>query len=139
MRALAVLLTLAAAAASSDFPQLTQGIQVIDRAIIRCSTPGEEHTLYIVLYNLDGAGSIEIFSGVRLLPGWHWESVCLWQPKNTEGEPVSFNGQSVLSVRQENASVIVTWIDDLDIPQGSASISLDYDPQYRDFEVSGNN
>jgi len=128
------ILILMGMAEASDFPVMADSVQIIDRAIVRCATPGEEHTLYIVLYNLEGSGTIEIFSGVRLLPGWHWESVCFWQPKNTEGDPVLFDRQSVLSVRQENASVIITWIDDLDIPQGSAAISLDYNLQYQGYE-----
>lgn len=120
--------------AASDFPSPGEGVQVIDRALVRCSLPGEEHTLYIMLYNQGNTGTIEILSGVRLQEGWHWESVCIWQPKDLNGDPVLFDPLSVLSTNLSNSSVIITWIDDLDIVEGSANIHLDYNVQWMGFE-----
>lgn len=128
------LFLLLGAAVSSDFPPVPDDFLIIDRALIRCSIPGEEHTLYIILHNREGTGSIEIFSGVRLQPGWEWESVCLWQPENPDGSPVVFQPFTILSVRQENSSVMISWIDGLD-PGDDAPASLVYDLRHQDFEV----
>ncbi len=111
----------------SFFPVEPPGAEVIDRAMARVALPGEEYTLYLMLYNLDGAGTIEIQSGVRLQDSWHWEQLFLWRPVDIEGDPVMFSPRSVLMVDTVESGFTVTWVDSPDIPEGSASILLEYD------------
>ncbi len=111
----------------SFFPIEPQGAEVIDRAMARVVLPGEEYTLYFILYNLDDGGTIEILSGVRLQDRWHWEQLFLWRPEDIHGEPVRFNPASVLMVETLDSGFTVTWVDNPDIPEGSASVRLVYD------------
>lgn len=111
----------------SCFPLEPQGAEVIDRAMARVALPGEEYTLYFMLYNLDNGGTIEIQSGVRLQDRWHWEQLFLWRPVDIEGDPVMFSPRSVLMVETGESGFAVTWVDSPDIPEGSASILLEYD------------
>lgn len=118
-----------------DFPDDPDNCQVIDRALFTGETPGEEHTVYITLYNTpDSTGTIELQTGTRLSEGWFWETVCIWNPKNFSGEPMFIKPGSVLSIQQVNASILITWIDRLYYAEGLAALYLDYNLESRGFE-----
>jgi len=129
-----VLTVLTAPASGTGFPPPPPGVHPIDRALVTCSIPGEDHTLYISLYNQGDSGTIEIQSGVRLQDGWYWESVCTWQPRDNNGNSVLFDHLSVLIVRVSNASVLVTWTDDPEELMTPANPTLDYNVQWRGHE-----
>lgn len=123
--------------AAFSFPPDPEGVNVIDRFLYRGSTPGEEHVIYITIYNTaDSAGTIELSSGIRLQDGWYWESVCVWNPMTYDDNTQFIKPGSVLSVRRYNSSLYITWIDSLllEYTEGMASLCLDYDLQSREFE-----
>ena len=118
-------------------PSDPEGICVIDRALYRGTTPGEEHIIYITLYNTaDSIGTVELQSGMRLQDGWYWETVCTWNPMTYNGNPQYIKPGSVLSVQRHDLSLYITWIDRpvFEYTEGLASLCLDYNLQSRDFE-----
>ena len=121
--------------AAFSMPSDPEGVSVIDRALYRGTTPGEEHVIYITLYNtVDSIGTVELQSGIRLQDGWYWETVCRWNPVTFSGVPAFISPGSVLSVHRVNSSLLVTWIDTLDCFEGTALLYLDYNLQSRGFE-----
>ena len=131
-----ILLT-AAVTLSGDFPPDPSDTVIIDRDLIRCETAGEEHTIYITLYNTaDSTGTIELQSGVRLQDGWSWETVCIWNPMNFNGKPIFVKPGSVLSVQRSDSSLYITWISGLELGyvEGLCSLYLNYNLQSRSYE-----
>lgn len=121
--------------AAFSMPPDPEGISVIDRALYRGTTPGEDHVLYITLFNTsDSIGTVELQSGIRLQDGWYWETVCIWNPMTYNGNPLCIEPGSVLSIQRHNSSLYLTWIDRLDYIEGMASLYLDYNLQSREFE-----
>ncbi len=90
----------------------------------------EEVVFYITLSNHEDRGTIRIHKYL----GRGWETVCTWNPRNFNSEFIVFDPITVLSVRESDGSLHVSWIDRLEYHEGLASIFLDYDYQLEEWE-----
>ena len=107
-------------ASYTGFPEDPPGADVIDRAFFRGVVDGEEYVVYLVMYDKDNRGTLDVVSGTLSSGSYLWETVFSWKPLDILSEPVRFDPRSVIDVQVSGSSLIITWLDRLSC-QGTSS------------------
>jgi hypothetical protein len=116
-------------ASYSRFPEDPPDVDVIDRAFFRGVVDGEEYVVYIIMYDQDNRGILDVVSGTLSSGSYLWETVFSWKPYDILSEPVRFDPRSVIHMQLSGSSLIITWLDRLSSAyvEGAASQYLEYD------------
>ncbi len=114
----------AASPADFGFPPAPQGVDVIDRGMVRLE---DGSILYAVLYSREGIESMDVLSG-RIDPdGTAWELVHTWEIR-FEGAPVQVFPDALVSIDEESdGSIWFTFIDEFMYYEGKVCLFLIYD------------
>lgn len=118
-------------ASYSRFPEDPPGVEVIDRAFFSGVGDGEEYVVYLIIYDQDNRGTLDVVSGTLSSGSYVWETVYSWMPLNCHSEPVRFEPLSVIDVQVSGSSLIIIWLDRLSSAyvEGIAAQYLEYDLQ----------
>ncbi len=118
-------------ASYSRFPEDPPGVDVIDRAFFREIVDGEEYVVYLIMYNQNDLGTLDVISGTLSSGSYLWETVFSWKPLGILSEPVRFDPGSVIDMQLSGSSLIITWLDKFNSTyvEGAASLYLEYDLQ----------
>lgn len=118
------------------FPDDPEGVLVIDRAFFRGIVDGNEHVVYLIMYEKENRGILDVASGTLSSGSYLWETVFSWKPLNILSEPVRFDPRSVIDIQLCGSSLFITWSDGLGSTyvEGAASLYLEYDLRSGCFE-----
>ncbi len=116
-------------ASYTGFPEDPAGVDVIDRAFFRGIVDGEEYVVYLIIYDQDNRGTLDVVSGTLSSGSYLWETVFSWKPLNILSEPVRFDPRSVIDMQVSGSSLIITWLDRLSSTyvEGAATQYLEFD------------
>lgn len=118
-------------ASYTRFPEDPPGVEVIDRAFFRGVVDGEEYVVYLIMYDQENRGVLDVVSGTLSSGNYLWETEFSWKPLDILSEPVRFDPRSVIDMQLSGSSLIITWLDRLSSAyvEGAASQYLEYDLQ----------
>lgn len=116
-------------ASFSRFPEDPPGVDVIDRAFFRGVVDGEEYVVYLIMYDHDNRGTLDVIRGTLSSGSYLWENVFSWKPLDILSEPVRFDPRSVIDVQVSGSSLLITWLDRLSSTyvEGAATQYLEFD------------
>ena len=118
-------------ASYTRFPEDPPGVDVIDRAFFREVVDGEEYVVYLIMYDQENRGVLDVVGGTLSSGSYLWETVFSWKPLDILSEPIRFDPRSVIDMQVSGSSLIITWMDRLSSAyvEGAASQYLEYDLQ----------
>jgi hypothetical protein len=120
----AAVLLLPGPAAGLDFrfPDDPAGSVCIDRAFEWLGGIGEADYLYAVMYSVDGAALVHIYTGVGAEDGIDWRLLHEWVP-SFDGYPLPIEVNAILNLYlNEDGSAVLSFVDDLETFEGNACI-----------------
>lgn len=120
----------------SRFPEDAPESDVIDRAFFRGDVDEEEHVVYMIMYDLEDQGTLDVASVTFSSGSCLWKTKFFWKPVNCLSEPALFLPRSVIDIQLCGSSLFINWVDGLSgtYVEGTASQYLEYDLQSGCFE-----